>query len=339
MSENMRATMRDVARLAGVSIKTVSRVVNRVPTVDPGIVARVRGAAQQLDYQPNLTASTLRRRDGRSTIIGLVVDDVANPFCASLYRAVEDAADARDVSVAAGSGHGNPERERRLVTNFIGRQVDGLIIMSTAHDHSYLRSHQLAGTPVVFVDRPPVLLAADSVLSDNRRGSERGTAHLIAAGHRRIGYLGHKTDRVTATDRFRGYLDALTRADLREEPELIRHDLSTLDLVEAAVAGMLESPGPPTALFTSQNLVTIRAVRALRSRAKQHEIALVGFDDFVLADLIEPSVTVIAQDPTAMGELAAHVLFRRVDDDDSPPETLTLTSRLIARESGSITPR
>lgn len=334
----MRATMRDVARLAGVSIKTVSRVVTGVPTVNPDIATRVHRAARQLNYQPNLTASTLRRRDGRSTTIGLLVDDVANPFCASLYRAVEDVANARDISVAAGSVHEDPERERRLVTNFIGRQVDGLIVMSTAHDHSYLRDHQQAGTPIVFADRPPVLLAADSVLSENRVGAERGTDYLITAGHRRIAYLGHKINRVTAAERFRGYLDALTHADLREDPDLIRHDLSTLDLVDAAIANMLALPAAPTALFTSQNLVTIRAVRALRARGKQHEIALVGFDDFLLADLLEPSVTVVAQDPTAMGTLAADILFRRIDKDDSPPEQITLTSELVVRESGLIKP-
>ncbi len=336
MSENLRATIRDVARVAGVSIKTVSRVMNQVPTVDPGIATRVRNAARQLNYQPNLTASALRRRDGRSTTIGLLVDDVANPFCASLYRSIEDVADAREVSVAAGSGHEDPERERRLVTNFIGRQVDGLVIMSSALDHSYLRDHQRAGTPIVFVDRPPVLLAADSVLSDNRRGAERGTEYLIAAGHRRVAYLGHKINRMTATERFRGYLDALTSAGVEEDADLIHHDLSTADLVDTAITGMLELAEPPTALFTSQNLVTIRTIRALRSRARQHAIALVGFDDFLLADLAEPSVTVVAQDPSAMGKLAAEILFRRIDGDESPPEEITLTSELIVRESGLI---
>ncbi|OLT14300.1 LacI family transcriptional regulator [Pseudonocardia sp. CNS-139] len=338
MSDTTRATIRDVARLAGVSIKTVSRVVNGVPTVNAEIATRVRRAARQLNYQPNLTASTLRRRDGRSTTIGLLVDDVANPFCASLYRAVEDIANSRRVSVAAGSVHEDPERERQLVTNFIGRQVDGLIIMSTAHDHSYLRDHQRAGTPVVFADRPPVLLAADSVLSDNRRGAERGVEHLISAGHRRVAYLGHKINRVTAAERFRGYLDALTHARLPEDPDLVRHDLHTLELVDAALAGMLALPDPPTALFTSQNLVTVRTIRALRARGKQHETALVGFDDFLLADLLEPAVTVVAQDPGAIGTLAANILFRRIDGDGSPPEHITLTSELVVRESGFVGP-
>ncbi|MEU6643357.1 LacI family DNA-binding transcriptional regulator [Saccharomonospora sp. NPDC046836] len=336
MSDNRRATMRDVARLAGVSIKTVSRVVNGVPTVNPEIAGRVRRAARQLSYHPNLTASTLRRRDGRSTTIGLLVDDVANPFSASLYRAVEDVANTHEVSVAAGSLHEDAERERRLVTNFIGRQVDGLIIMSPAHDHSYLRDYQQAGTPIVFVDRPPVFLAADSVLSDNRRGAERATEYLVGVGHRRIAYLGHKTNRVTATERFRGYLDALARGGLPEDPDLIRHDLSSLELVEGAIASMLALPDPPTALFASQNLVTIRVVRALRGRGKQHDIAVVGFDDFLLAELLEPSVTVIAQDPAAMGTIAAEVLFRRIEGDDAPPAQRTLTAELIVRESGLI---
>ncbi|ROS43974.1 LacI family DNA-binding transcriptional regulator [Amycolatopsis thermoflava] len=336
MSDNTRATMRDVARLAEVSLKTVSRVVNGVSSVNPEIAARVRRAARQLNYQPNLTASTLRRRDGRSTIIGLLVDDVANPFSASLYRAVEDVANTHNVSVAAGSVHEDPDRERRLVTNFIGRQVDGLIVMSTAHDHSYLRDHQQAGTPVVFADRPPVLLAADSVLSDNRRGAERGTRYLVESGHRRIAYLGHKINRVTAIERYRGYLDGLARAGVPEDLELVRHDLSSLDLVDAAIADMLALADPPTAVFTSQNLVTIRAIRSLRARGLQHSIAMVGFDDFLLADMLEPSVTVIAQDPTAMGRLAAEILFRRIGGDQSPPQQHVLDSELVVRESGLI---
>lgn len=331
--------MIDVARLAGVSLKTVSRVVNGVPTVNPEIAARVQQAAAELNFHPDLTASALRRRDGRSTTIGLLVDDVANPFCATLYRAVEDAAGLRDITVAAGSVHEDPQRERRLVTNFISRRVDGLIIMSTAHDHGYLREYQRAGTPVVFVDRPPVLFAADSVLSDHRRGADQGTTYLVAAGHRRIAYLGHKSNRVTATERFRGHLDALARSGVPEDPRLIHHDLSSDALVEEAVAAVLALPDPPTALFTSQNLVTMRAIRSLRARELQHEVALVGFDDFPAADLLDPSVTVIAQDPDAMGRLAADLLFRRIDGDRSPPESRTLLAELVVRQSGIVTCR
>ena len=155
--------MRDVAALAGVSLKTVSRVVNEEPTVAVELVTRVRLAAERLNYQPNLTASNLRRGDGKSATIGLLVQDVSNPYSAAIYRAVEDVAGSVGVSVLAGSLDEDPDREREMTADLIARRVDGLIIAPAGQDHSYLQLEQRSGTAVVFVDRPPVLLAADSV--------------------------------------------------------------------------------------------------------------------------------------------------------------------------------
>ncbi len=338
MSQAARPTMRDVAALAGVSLKTVSRVITGATTVDPGLAAQVRRAAAQLNYQPDLTASSLRRSDRRSLMIGLLLEDVANPFSASLYRSAEDVAGARGVGVIAGSLDEDPERERALAAAFCLRRVDGLIIVPAGRDHSYLRREQEMGTALVFVDRPPQYLAADSVVSDNREGAATAVAHLLSRGHRRIAYLGDLTSISTARDRFTGYREVLGAAGVAVDPALVRHDLHTIAAAEAAAAELLALPDPPSALFSEQNLVTIGAVRALRAARLQHRVALAGFDDFTLADLLDPPVTVVAQDPARIGTLAAELLFRRIDGDTSPPQEHVVPTRLIVRGSGEIPP-
>src|SRR5215469_10637623 len=161
-------TMRDVGALAGVSLKTVSRVVNRDPTVSSEIVTRVRRAVELLDYRPNLAATSLRRADRKTATIGLLLEDVANPFSSALHRAIEDAARERDMLVFAGSSDEDPEREREVLAAFVSHQVDGLIVVSSDHRHSdLLLERRRSGLPIVFVDRPGPVSEVDSVTADN----------------------------------------------------------------------------------------------------------------------------------------------------------------------------
>ncbi|MER7928610.1 LacI family DNA-binding transcriptional regulator [Streptomyces sp. NPDC096057] len=331
-----RPTMREVAALAGVAIKTVSRVFNGVPTVDPAIVTRVREAADQLGYRPNLTASSLRRGDGRTATIGMLVEDAANPFSAALARTVENVARARGVLVLVGSVDENPVRERELAQALIDRRVDGLVIVPAGLDQSYLISEQRSGTRMVFVDREAGLLDADAVVSDNRQGAITAVEHLLKAGHRRIAYLGDRASIPTAAQRFDGYRHALEVAHVAYDPEIVLHVGSSEAAAIAATQELLALPNPPTALFTSQNLVTIGVLRALRSAGRQDTVAHVGFDDFPLADILNPGISVIAQDVEQLGRAAAEALFRRLDGDESPTCTVTVPTRLIERGSGEI---
>jgi LacI family transcriptional regulator len=330
--------MKEVAALAKVSIKTVSRVVNGEAGVSPGLARRVMAASERLDYRHNLTASSLRRSDGRSATIGIVLEDVANPFSSALHRAIEDVAVQRGVLVLASSSDEDEDRERRLVAAFASRRVDGLIIQPSSQDHSYLLTERKAGTAIVFVDRPPAFLDADTVLTDNAAGVRRGVRHLIAHGHRRIGYLGDLHTIATAAERHRGYVEELADHNIEVDESLVRLDLRGIEKSEAAATELLSSPEPPTALFTGQNLVTIGAFRVLRRMGLHHRIALIGFDDILLADLLEPGITVIAQDPAAIGRAAAEILFRRLDGDRSPSEHRVVVSRMITRGSGEIAP-
>lgn len=333
-----RATMRDVAALAGVGLKTVSRVVNGVPTVAPDLAERVRAAMDKLGYRPNLTATSLRRSDGRTHTIGLLVEDVGNPFSAALFRAVEDVARARRVMVLSGSLDEDPDRERELARTLIDRRVDGLIIAPAGSDHRYVLAEQQAGTTFVFVDRLPTPLLADAVVTDNQPAAARAVQHLIDIGHRRIGYIGDRLAIATARDRHAGYVDALTSAGLPIDKGIARNELRSASEAQAAAVELLRSADPPSAIFASQNLVTIGAVRALHQLGLQREVALVGFDDVSLGDLLVPGITVMAQDPTAIGKLAATRLFARLDGDRSPVAVHTVPSELIVRGSGEISP-
>jgi LacI family transcriptional regulator len=331
--------MRDVAALAGVALKTVSRVFNDVPTVDPDLAARVRNAADKLGYRPNLTASSLRRGDRRSGTIGLLLDDVANPFDGALQRAVEDVAHAVGVQVLTGSLDTDAAREKLLARILIDRRVDGLIIMPVGADHTYLAVEEQAGTPMVFVDREPSLAGGDVVLTANRDGARTGVEHLMNAGHERIAYLGDSQQISTARDRFAGYLEALRGARLQPDPKLVHHELTTIELAQAAAGALLDSASWPTAVFTSRNMVTVGAIRALRARRLHDSVALVGFDDFMLADLLQPGLTVVSQDPAAMGTRAAHLLFDRINGVHSRRSRHVLPTALIPRGSGEIPPR
>ena len=330
--------MKEVASLAGVSVSTVSRVLNRDRTVRPERVARVLDAVQLLSFRRDDVASTLRRATGGSASIGLVVEDVGNPFFSAVHRGVEDVARARGVSTLAGSSDEDAEQERRLAAAFSARRVDGLIMVPAGEDHGYLRREQAAGMALVFLDRPPRFLDVDAVLSDNLGGVAGGVAHLIAAGHRRIGYLGGREPIHTAVERLAGFRAELARHGIAENPRHIRRNLHDDGDAHAAARQLLQEPDPPTALFSAQNLLTMGAIGALHELRLQDAVAHVGFDDLPLAEFLDPGLTVVAQNPRGLGQAAAERLFSRLDGNDRPFEQLILPTTLIARGSGEIAP-
>ncbi len=216
--------MKDVASLAGVSIATVSRALNGDPTVHDDRLKRVLEAVRLLGYERDDVASALRRTDRASRSIGLILEDIGNPFFSAVHRGVEDVARARQVVTLAGSSDEDADRERRLVATFSARRVDGLIVVPAGSDHSYLRPERDAGVALVFVDRPPAFIDADCVLSDNAGGARIAVEHLIAAGHRRIAFLGDQEQIYTAAERLRGHrgrrsVDAPRRSGARPRRE------------------------------------------------------------------------------------------------------------------------
>ncbi|MET9595551.1 LacI family DNA-binding transcriptional regulator [Streptomyces sp. NPDC006516] len=327
-----RPTMKDVAARAGVGLKTVSRVVNSEPGVTPDTERRVQEAIEALGFRRNDSARVLRK--GRTASIGLVLEDLADPFYGPLSRAVEEVARAHGALLINGSSAEDPEREQELVLALCARRVDGLIVIPAGDDHRYLEPEMKAGIATVFVDRPAGRVDADMVLSDSFGGARAGVAHLIAHGHRRIGFVGDQPRIHTATERLRGYHAALTDAGIEVEDAWISLGPTDPARVRSAVETMLAGPEPVTAVFAGNNRVTVTAVRVLAECDRR--IALVGFDDIELADLL--GITVISQDAAAVGRTAAEHLFRRLDGASHAPARVELPTRLIPRGSGELPP-
>ncbi|HEY0451765.1 LacI family DNA-binding transcriptional regulator [Actinophytocola sp.] len=327
--------MSDVARLAGVSIKTVSRVVNDEPGVHADTAERVLAAIERLGFRRNVGALNLRRGSSTGTI-GLVLEDVANPFYSGLTRATEEVARRFGRQVLTGSSDEDPGRERELSLEFCARRVDGLIVVPAGARHGYLLPEIASGTPVVFVDRPPGDVLVDTVLVANVEGAATAVAHLARHGHRRIGFLGDAPAIYTAAERLRGFREGCTAAGVRYDERLVAMAPPSPAGVAEALARILGGPGPATALITGNNRITVLALRALAGVSTRP--ALVGFDDFELADLLDPPVSVVALDPAVLGKAAAELLFARLDGDDSPPRRIVLPVRLVPRGSGEVGP-
>jgi LacI family transcriptional regulator len=238
--------------------------------------------------------------------------------------------------VLAGSLDEDAQREREMARTLIDRRVDGLIVMPAGLDHRYVLIEQQAGTAFVFIDRASSPLLADAVVSDNRGAAREAVRHLVKTGRRSVAYFGDDLIIPTAQDRFDGFCDAVAEAGIDQNGELVRHGLRTAEQARLVARELLTGAAPPQAVFTSQNLVTIGVVQALHELDLQHVIALVGFDDVPLAGAVRPGLTVMAQDPTALGMLAAERLFARLAGEASPPRIYTVPTRLLVRGSGEL---
>ncbi|OKH98157.1 LacI family transcriptional regulator [Streptomyces sp. CB02923] len=329
-----RPTMKDVAARAGVGLKTVSRVVNGEPGVTPETERRVQDAITALGFRRNDSARILRK--GRTASIGLVLEDLADPFYGPLSRAVEEIARDHGALLINGSSAEDPAREQELALALCARRVDGLVIIPAGDDHRYLEPEIAAGVATVFVDRPAGRIEADTVLSDSFGGARDAVAHLIAHGHRRIGFIGDQPRIHTAGERLRGYRTAMADAGLAVDESWVSLGSTAPDRVRFTATAMLDGARPVTALFAGNNRITVTAVRVLAERP--YPVALVGFDDFELADLVSPAITVVAQDAARLGRTAAAMLFHRLDGAERPPQRQEIPTRLIPRGSGELPP-
>ena len=326
------ASMRDVAARAGVSAKTVSRVFNDDPHVSVATRRRVTLALDELNYVPNAIPTTLR--NGRAPVIGVAVPDVVDPFFAQVARAAELHAARHEMSVIIAS-LGTAEREPAVVGAMLRQALTGLIIAPIGTDHRYLRPW-VGRIPMVFVDRPPVDLATDTFVSDDVRGAHLATTHLVEHGHTRIAFLGDTLALPTTHDRLAGYRAAIHDAALAVDEELIVLGATDRTGAAAAVAALDRIRDRPTALFCTNSRAAMGLIPVLRDRA----LAVTTFGDFPLADLLQPSVTVIDQHPARLGELAA----QRISDRLNPAgrrlrRRTTVPVTLVERESCRLSAR
>ncbi len=328
-----RPTMRDVAVRAGVGVSTVSRVVSGDVRVSSARTSAVRKAISELGFRRNDSARQLRK--GAAASIGLLIESVSDPFFSLIAQSVEEVANDRDSLLMSASSNRDAERAKKMILAFCARRVDGLIITPPdSNDLDYLQQELLAGVRMVFIDRPVPGIDADTVITDNIGGARTAVEHLIEHGHRRIACFTDRHELFTSINRVRGYRQALEAAGIAIDPSLIHASVNGEYRFADPLAAILDGPNPPTAIFTGNNRATSTILRELSRRPEK--LALVGFDDFELADVVQPGVTVIAQDPLTMGRIAANLLFSRLDGDTAPVQTVTLRTSLIVRGSGEI---
>lgn len=327
---NTPAGIKDVARAAGVSPATVSRVLGAGP-VSAELKKRVEKAVKQTGYRPNLSARRLRSQNTKT--IGLVVADIRNPFFTAVSRVVEDMAYAQGMRVVLCNTDENPEREAFYLRSMQEERVTGLILAPTQTTLQKLEQAPLLDVPVVMVDRYLPGGRYDAVVLDNRRAASELVAHLIASGKRRIAGLFGNSSR-TGLERHEGYTSALLEAGLPVLAQFIRP--YTAD-AEAAAIRLLDEE-KPDALIASNSLLAAGILRAAKSRALSvpEELALACFDDEPWTSLIQPSLTVIAQPVDQIGHDAMRLLSDRIREPSSHPRTILLPGRLIERGTTSI---
>ncbi|MET8581724.1 LacI family DNA-binding transcriptional regulator [Streptomyces collinus] len=340
-------TMADVARSAGVSVATVSHVLNGTRPVLPHTRQAVLDAVDALGYTPNSLARSLVTSRTRS--IGLAVSAISNPFFTEILQGVEAAALEAGYSLLIADPHDDPVHERKVVQLLHERRVDGMIVAPSADPHAlmdYLARHSV---PTVFLDRvltrdegatsgpegPAGPAGPDQVCAENVEPMARLVGHLTALGHRRIGLVAGLPGLSTTTERIAGYRQALTSAGLRHDEDLVVSGNSESSGAERATAALLARPEPPTALVTANNAMTIGALRALHRQglAVPDDIALCCFDDFAWADLFSPRLTAVAQPSREIGAQAVQVLLDRLATPDRPARTVRLPCAFVHRTS------
>lgn len=327
-SARKRPTIHDVASAAGVSIKTVSRVVNNVSTVDTQIAERVREAIRTTGYRPNQLASTLKSGSATS-MIGLVLKDISNEFYASITLGVSSVAHAHSAQLIAAASDEDIDaaQELELIFDLCKRRVDGLIVIPRGGDYSRLATEVEMGTPMVFLDRRGEGLDVDSVVLDNFGGSREAIKALIAKGHRRIGLLFHSQDLFQIQQRYDGAMSAMTDAGLEVDPGMVVFDLFGPETARASAEKMLDADDPPTAIFCANNRLTEGAIEAVWRRHSNTVIA--GFDDFRFSAMMPVPLVLVSYDAREYGRVAADMLFRRIAGDVGPVRSVIIPTRII----------
>jgi LacI family transcriptional regulator len=324
-------TIEDVARAAGVSAATVSRVLNGTSRVTPDRADRVRKAAAELGYQPFGPARALRKQ--RTSVWVAIIADIENPFFTAMIRGIEDVAVAEQHRLVLCNSDEDVDKEAAYVDIAIADRVAGVVIAVATTDDAALDTLVDARIPVVAVDRRPARDGIDSVVVDNRLGAAQATAHLLDGGATRVACITGPNRLSTAATRLAGYRDAMTQRGLKPDNALVRRGDFREEGGYRAARSLLDSANPPDAMFVANNLMTVGALKAIREAGRRipDDIAVIGFDDAPWTELLSPSLSVVAQPTYEIGRQAARLLATAADD--LPARHLVLAPTLVVRES------
>jgi LacI family transcriptional regulator len=326
-----KTTLRHVAQIAGVSLKTASRVLNNEPHVKPGKEAAVRAAIKRLSYQPNELARGLRVN--RSGVIGVVVPFLSHSFMADCVQAIHHAAQNAGSTIMLTVSNGDADAEVAMIRILLRRQVEGLIIFPTTGNLQSKSATDLTGIPVVVVDQPTLTAKTDSILVANRKASREVVDHLIGHGHSAIAVVGANRRLYTISERIAGYKEAMRAAKLKTL-ELVPDSEEKLSV--AAIGKLFDSPSEaPRAVFALNSAASIKTLHALKQHRLRvpEDVALFGFDDFDTAESFQPSISVVSQPTAKMGSRAVDLLLKRIRQPQLAGERLVLVPHIILRSS------
>jgi LacI family transcriptional regulator/LacI family repressor for deo operon, udp, cdd, tsx, nupC, and nupG len=330
------STLKEVAKKAGVSITTVSRVINGSAKVNEETRERVQKAMTQLEYQPNRVAQRLRASNGRSKLLGLIIPDIQNQFYSNIVRGIEDVTYGNDYAVILCNSDENPNKERFYLEVLKSESVDGIILPPIQQFGEEIENLINLGLPIVCVDRKLMRKKVDTVVIGNEKGGYDAVNHLIELGHKKIAILTSSLQFSSFNERQKGYERALKQNGIEIDKRLIKEgDPRSSETARALTDDLLSLDTPPTAIFATNNLMTLGVLEALNKHNLKipDDISIVGFDDLPWARAISPPLTTVKQPAYEMGRRAAELFFKRVEDPSREPEVIVMDPKLIIRES------
>lgn len=327
--------LEDVARRAGVSVSTVSRVLNEPGMVNEQTRARVQAVVDEMGYYPSRVARRLRVESGRSNLIGLVIPDIQNPFFADIARGVEDVAQQQGYMVFLGNSDEDAGKEKRYLNVMRAESVDGIIVPPVSESDGAVLDLARSGLPIVCVDRRLLKASVDTVIVDNARGVHEAMEHLIRLGHRRIGFIEGLPHLSTSRERLQGYRQALESHGIEPDGSLVRQGNSRQESGRQLAGELLELDDRPSALLVGNNLMTLGALEAIHARGLQipEDVAIIGYDDMPWAQALDPPLTAVRQPGDEVGRRAMELLLQRVREPRRSVSTVIMQPELVVRRS------
>lgn len=329
-------TLKDLAEMTGYSKSTISRIFNDPSKVKKTTMVVLNEAIEKLGYQPSRVAQRLRAGQGKAKVIGLIIPDIMNPFFADITKGVEDVAYANGYALILSNSDENIKRQKYALETLRMEAVDGIILPPVHETDDQVKEYLENGIKIVCVDRRVRNVKVDCIVSDNRIGAYNAVKYLINKGHRRIGFIGGISGISTSSERLAGYNDAIQEFGLDNDKNLVKQGDSRQDSGLILTQHLLDLKTPPTAIFTSNNLMTLGALIACSRKNLNipNDISIIGYDDVPWAEALNPPPTVMAQSGYEIGKMAAEILLSRIQNDHvTTPVTVTIEPELIERHS------
>ncbi|HEY4787209.1 MAG TPA: LacI family DNA-binding transcriptional regulator [Bacteroidales bacterium] len=336
-SENDYKTtgLNEVAKKAGVSIATVSRVINNSPKVNPETRIKVMQVIKDLKFHPNRVAKRLRNKNASGNLLGVLIPDIQNPFYVEVLRGIEDVAYENKYALIMCNFSQDEKKEKLYIDILQSESIDGLIAAPVSESDQNVINMLKSGLPIVCVDRGLSGVDVDIVLVENRNGAYSAVDHLAKSGYKRIAYISGLPKLPSSQQRLQGYKDALADNGLPFDNRYVRYGDSRHESGVKLCDELLKLQQPPDAVFTGNNLITLGALETIHKKGLQipKDIAIIGFDDMYWSISLNPPLTAVKQPAYEIGRRAAEQLILRINDPSRPTVSLIMKTELIIRNS------